>query len=1117
MSDAGKAVFLSYASQDAEAAKRIAEALRAAGVEVWFDQSELRGGDAWDQKIRKQIQECTLFLAVISRHTQERAEGYFRLEWKLAVDRSHLMAEDVAFIVPVVIDSTPDATARVPEKFREVQWTRLPNGETPPAFAERVKALLADENVVGRDRSPSPGLRSAGRTPPRSEVAAFGLSRYSLLATADDAALQRTSPRLWPWLAVAAIGVAASVALVIWQPWRKPENPASGLTPPVAEARQLVQQARSLMWGPNISRADLETGEQLFEKAKVLDPTDAEVWAIGALTDMRYFDLYFDRSDARKGQARAKAARALKLAPDSFEARLVQVCVLSSVVADFSIRPEAELLIKSLSNEKPEDSRVLAAQGGLFTVEGRDEEAAVYYRRANDPISEGWAYFHLGRMADAEAAADRAILTGHSVAGLLLKAHVKVYGREDLEAAQAAIDQLPASELLEGEPAARAAGIRFFRGEPDKVLEILRAVPYDWIWYGGCEVPKAMFTGWAHHLANHPAAAEADCRAALRLIDERLATQSNNPPLIGHKAHVLALLGERDEAERNLRLDQQLQGQRDGQITVETAGIYVLLGRRDEIIDVLAAALKDPKAGLFLHADLRFNPVWDPLRGLPKFEALLRETRPKGAKPFDDQQPAPSPGAERKSVAVLAFANLSDDKENEYFSDGISEELLNVLAKIPGLRVAARTSAFYFKGRNATAQEIGEKLGVAHLVEGSVRKAGTRVRIAVRLSRAATGEQLWSETYERELKDIFALQDEIAQIVVGQLRGVLTGATADPATQATIRAEVKAATKGGTSHPEAYQLFLQGRFFANQLSRESLEHTVGFYRQALDLDPSFALAWAALSRTYEDQIMFGLSDLPLSQLAEQARAAAQQALVLEPDLAEGHSALMRVRMEYDFDWSGAEESERKALALAPVSATIVSDAMLLTLARGRVEKATELARRSVELDPVSAEARVWLLWTYLLAGRYHEAEAEARRVIDLSPTATWSYAGLSLACLFQGRLDEALASAEREKEGWSRLTAIALVRHAQRRRPESDAALSQLIEKYGTIAAYNVAWICAYRGDADQTFAWLERAHNQHDSGLMILKLDPFLRNVHGDPRWAALLKKIGLADNNVE
>jgi tetratricopeptide (TPR) repeat protein len=620
------AVFLSYASQDAEAARRIAEALRAAGIEVWFDQSELRGGDAWDANIRRQIKDCALFVPVISQHTQERDEGYFRREWKLGVERTHDMAEDVAFIVPLVVDDTSDASARVPDKFREVQWTRLPGGEMPAAFVERVKVLLAGGDVARASRLV--GAEIMGREPH---------------ATPKP---RRASG--WPWLAAAAVVIGVTAALALWQPWRKPENPASGLTPPVAEARQLVQQARTLLWGPNVSRADLETGEQLFEKAKALDPTDAEVWAIGALTDMRYFVCYFDRSDAREGQARTKAARALKLAPDSLEARLVQVCVLSSVVADSSIRPEAERLIKSLLDEKPGDLRVLGAKGGLLTVEGRDDEAAVYYRRANDPISEGWAYYHLGRMADAEAAADRAIASGHSVAGLLLKAHVKVYGREDLEAAQAAIDQLPASELLEEEPATRAAGIRFFRGEPDKVLEILRAVPRDWIWYNGSEVPKAMFNGFAHHLANHPAAAQADWRAALRFIDERLATQSNNPPLIGRKAHLLALLGERDDAERDLRLYQHLQGQRDGQITVETAGIYVLLGRREEIIDVLAAALKDPKAGLFLHADLRFNPVWDPLRGDPRFEALLRETLPKGAKPFDDQKPAPSPAPEGK-------------------------------------------------------------------------------------------------------------------------------------------------------------------------------------------------------------------------------------------------------------------------------------------------------------------------------------------------------------------------------------------------------------------------------------------------------------------------------------
>ena len=199
---------------------------------------------------------------------------------------------------------------------------------------------------------------------------------------------------------------------------------------------------------------------------------------------------------------------------------------------------------------------------------------------------------------------------------------------------------------------------------------------------------------------------------------------------------------------------------------------------------------------------------------------------------------------------MLAFANLSDDKGSEYFSDGISEELLTVLQKIPGLHVAARTSAFSFKGKNATAQEIGQKLGVAHLVEGSVRKAGDIVRIAARLTQADTGEQLWSENFTRDLKDVFAVQTELAQTIVGQLSGQLTDGAADPAAKAAIQAQVQAAEKGGTKNVEAHQHYLQGRFYSNRHSEKSAGEALAEYQRAVELDPSFALAWAGLAQTH---------------------------------------------------------------------------------------------------------------------------------------------------------------------------------------------------------------------------------------------------------------------------
>src|SRR5216117_3663286 len=277
---------------------------------------------------------------------------------------------------------------------------------------------------------------------------------------------------------------------------------------------------------------------------------------------------------------------------------------------------------------------------------------------------------------------------------------------------------------------------------------------------------------------------------------------------------------------------------------------------------------------------------------------------------------APTNTPDQKSVAVLPFVNLSDDKGSEYFSDGVSEELLTVLQKIPGMHVAARTSAFSFKGKNATAQEIGQKLGVAHLVEGSVRKSGDQVRIAARLTRADTGEELWSENYTRNLKDVFAVQTELAQTIVEQLRGQLTGGAANPTTKAEIQAEVRAAVKGGTKNVEAHESYLQGRFFANRHSEKETAQARVAYQRAVELDPKFALAWAGLAQTHVWDCNYATEggQKGFNAHLAAAREALDRALALEPDLPEALFARATIETNFDYNWKGAAETLRKALA-----------------------------------------------------------------------------------------------------------------------------------------------------------------------------------------------------------
>src|SRR6266550_4342695 len=424
-----------------------------------------------------------------------------------------------------------------------------------------------------------------------------------------------------------------------------------------------------------------------------------------------------------------------------------------------------------------------------------------------------------------------------------------------------------------------------------------------------------------------------------------------------------------------------------------------------------------------------------------------------------------------KSVAVLAFANLSDDKGSEYFSDGISEELLTVLRKIPGLHVAARTSAFSFKGKNATAQEIGQKLGVAHLVEGSVRKSGDQVRIAARLTRADTGEELWSENYTRDLKDVFVVQSELAQTIVEQLRSRF-GADPGSVAKEKIQAEVQAAEKGGTRNVEAHESYLQGRFYENRHSEKSAREALAAYEHAVALDPGFALAWAGVAQTHLWFSAFATEggQKTFDAHLASARDAVARALSIEPNLPNGLLARATIETNFDFNWNAAAQTVSKALALAPADPNMLIAAGNLELALGNTDRAIELYRKAVELDPVSAQARTFLAFNLAATKRFAEAQAEFPRVVELNSAAPWAHAGLGLSYLLQSKFEEAATEAQADAGEWCRLLIVSCALWGQKRVAESDAALNELIKNDAETAAYQIAEVYAYRGDKDRAF-----------------------------------------------
>jgi TolB-like protein len=480
---------------------------------------------------------------------------------------------------------------------------------------------------------------------------------------------------------------------------------------------------------------------------------------------------------------------------------------------------------------------------------------------------------------------------------------------------------------------------------------------------------------------------------------------------------------------------------------------------------------------------------------------------------------APAKAPDQNSVAVLPFVNLSDDKGSEYFSDGVSEELLTVLQKIPGLHVAARTSAFSFKGKNATAQEIGQKLGVAHLVEGSVRKSGDAVRIAARLTRADTGEELWSENYTRGLKDVFAVQTELAQTIVEQLRGRFGGTDAGSMAKEKIQAEVQAAEKGGTKNVDAHELYLQGRFYENRHSEKSAREALAAYERAVALDPGFALAWAGVAQTHLWLAGFSTEGGQKSFDAHlvAARDATARALSIEPDLTNGLLARAWIETNFDFNWNAAAQTVSKALALAPADPNVLIAAANLEIACGNIDRGLELYRKAVDLDPVNAQARTFLAFQLAATKRFAEAHAEFPRVVELNSAAPWAHAGLGLSYLLENKFEEAATEAQADAGEWARLLIVSCARWGQKRVQESDAALNELIKNDAETAAYQIAEAYAYRGDKDHAFQWLERARRQRDPGLVGLRRDPLLTNLRADSRWNVFLHTMGLADDQLK
>jgi TolB-like protein/Flp pilus assembly protein TadD len=678
VAELSRAVFLSYASQDVQAARRICEALRAAGIEVWFDQSELRGGDAWDRSIRTQIHDCALFVPIISAHSQARLEGYFRREWKLAADRTHDMAEEKAFLVPVVIDDTSEQVASVPAKFRDVQWTTLRGGETPPAFVERVQRLL----------SPEPSTST--RAPASAQSVSAGIIRV---------------------------------------PVRAAGSPKRGLL------------------------------------------------VAGGV-------------------------------------------VILGVVAYFAI--------EKLWMAKPAVSSPTVA--------------------------------------------------------------------------------------------ASAAPATF----------------------------------------------------------------------------------------------------------------------------------------------------------------------------------APPP----HSVAVLPFVNMSGDKDQEYFSEGLTEELLNALTEINELRVAGRTSAFSFQGKDTDLNTIARKLNVGAILEGSVRRSGHTVRISAKLLNAVTGFHMWSKTYDRDLGDVLKLQTEIATAVAGALKVTLLGNEA---------AKIEL---GGTRNPGAFDAYLRASKAARSgQGASSYQNAIAGYTEAIRLDPNYALAYAGRSLALSSYAGEFVNDTGVREFYAKAEADARQALKLAPDLAEGYLALARFLGSTPLDFTHASEAYQRAVALAPGDAEVLAGSGVFAVLMGRVDTGLTAVRHAVALDPLNPQSHETLAEALFWTRQYQEALAVFGEVISLEPDFKRAYGFRGVAYYLLGDLQNARSSCETKPDHWSSMWCLSLTYEKLGRHAEAEAELKKFQTGFGDAAAYQCATIYARWGNTAKALEWLGRAVRLPDAGVEYVKADPLMDPLRSDPHFQAIVRELKFPD----
>ncbi len=456
-------------------------------------------------------------------------------------------------------------------------------------------------------------------------------------------------------------------------------------------------------------------------------------------------------------------------------------------------------------------------------------------------------------------------------------------------------------------------------------------------------------------------------------------------------------------------------------------------------------------------------------------------------------------------LAVLPLSNINPDSKDEYFAEGMTEELISTLSKISQLRVIARTSVMKYKATSKTIAEIGRELGVRTILEGSIRKAGNKVRIATKLVDSDTEEQLWSQTYDRHLEDVFAIQSDIAQRIARSLKVRL------------IKGELLGLQKKLTTNPEAYSLYLNGRYFLNKRTEDALSKATHYFSEVLVKDPQFAPAYSGLADSHA--VMGWFEFVPPREVFPEARKAAEKALEIDPNLAEAHTSIARVRFLYDWDWRGAEAGFRHAIQLNPNYGDAHQLFAHYLKAMARFDEALKEARRAEELDPLSLAVATGIGHVLYLSRQYDDAIEQYSKAVTLDPNDATAHLWFGRPYLQKGMYKEAIAAVEKavSLSGGSTM-ALATLAHAYAasgKTKEAHGVLDRLLErsKQQYVPSYWIALVHVSLGDKKQAFAWLERAFLERSSWLVWINVEPRFDTLRSDQRFSSLLSRIGLAE----